>query len=178
MTTPTLRIAPPAADEYGPYYGRYIEAARAAASDVADLLERQLDEIAEVFAEFGEARAEHRYAPAKWSVKEVAGHLADGERIFAYRALRAARGDRTPLASFDENAYVAMGGFARRPLAGLVADLLAARRSTLGLVAGLDEAALERRGVASGMEFSVRAVVYILAGHVAHHLSILRERYR
>ena len=169
-------IAPPGAGEFAPFYARYIERATAA-GDIRALLERQASELSDTFGAFGEARGGHRYAPGKWSVKEVAGHIADGERVFTYRALRAARADETPLPGFDENAWVAAAGFDRRPLRDLVDDLLAVRAATVRLVSSLDAAALERRGVANGSPFSVRAIIWIVAGHAAHHLQILRERY-
>ena len=169
-------IERPGAGEFAPFYAGYIERA-AAGGDVRAQLERQRDEIRKTFETFGEARGGHRYAPGKWSVKEVAGHIADAERVFAYRALRAARADETALPGFDENAWVEAAGFDRRPLRDLVDDLLAVRAATLRLVGGLDAAALERRGVANGNPFSVRAIVWIVAGHAAHHLHILHERY-
>jgi hypothetical protein len=169
-------IARPGAGEFAPFYAGYIERA-AAAGDVLALLERQAAEIGETFGAFGEARGGHRYAPGKWSVKEVAGHIADGERVFTYRALRAARADETAMPGFDENAWVAAAGFDRRPLREIVEELLAIRAATVRLVRGFDAAALARRGVANGNPFTVRAVVWIVAGHAAHHLHILRERY-
>lgn len=171
-------IERPGTGEFAPFFAAYIErAAEESKGDIRALLERQPAQIRTAFDTFGEARGGHRYAAGKWSVKEVAGHIADSERVFAYRALRAARGDATPLAPFDENDWVAAAGFDRRPLRELVDDLVAVRAATLALVAGLDAEALERRGVASGKPFSVRAVLWIVAGHAAHHLHILRERY-
>ena len=174
-----VRVPPPAAGEFAPFYAGYVEAATAAAGgeDIVALLERQVGDIRAVLDGLGEARGGHRYAPGKWSVKEVAGHMADAERVFSYRAMRAARGDETPLPGFDENAWVAAAGFDRRPLRELVEDLVAARASSVRLFAGLDAAAFARRGVANGQPFTVRAAAYIVAGHVAHHLRILRERY-
>lgn len=175
MSAPAI-IARPDAGEFAPFYARYIERA-AAAGDVRALLEAQASEIGETFGAFGEARGGHRYAAGKWSVKEVAGHIADAERVFTYRALRAARADETALPGFDENAWVAAAGFDRRPLRDIVDELLAVRAATVRLVGGFDATALERRGVANGSPFTVRAVVWIVAGHAAHHLHILRERY-
>ncbi len=173
-----VRVPPPGAGEFAPFYAGYVEAATAAAGeDVVSLLDRQIADIRAVFDGFGEARGGHRYAAGKWSVKEVAGHMTDAERVFSYRAMRAARGDETPLPGFDENAWVAAADFDRRPLRELVEDLVAARASSVRLFAGLDAASFARRGVANGQPFTVRAATYIVAGHVAHHLRILRERY-
>jgi uncharacterized damage-inducible protein DinB len=165
----------PAADEYAPYYGRYI--ARLDGSDVLALLVSQAASTAKLLAATSETLAMHRYAEGKWSVKEVIGHLADGERIFAYRALRFARNDATELPGFEENAYVPEGRFDLRTLKSLAAEFAAVRASTLALFRGLDETALLRRGTANGVGVSVRALAAIIAGHEHHHVGLLRERY-
>ena len=118
-----------------------------------------------------------RYAPGKWSVKEILGHLNDTERIFAYRALRISRGDQTPLAGFEQDDYVRNGPFARHPLEDLIEDYIAVRRATISLFRNLDEAAWTRRGVASENEVTVRALAYMIAGHELHHRRILEEKY-
>jgi hypothetical protein len=107
----------------------------------------------------------------------VLGHVCDTERIFAYRALRIARGDATPLASFEQDDYVRNGPFAHRMLADWVDDFIAVRRATLALLRNLDGAAWARRGVASGKEVTVRALAYIIAGHELHHRRILEKKY-
>ena len=142
-----------------------------------DLLERQAEEFSAFLRAIPAGLHEHRYAEGKWSVKEVIGHLSDAERIFAYRALRFARGDRTELAGFDENAYVPAGEFGARDFESLVAEWESVRRATLSLLRGLSPEAAARRGVANRQEISVRALAYILAGHIIHHGNILRERY-
>ena len=146
--------------------------------DVMALLESQVEEMRAAFGRFPEARATFRYAPGKWSVKELVSHLADTERIFCYRALRFARGDATPLAPFDENAYALEMYADERPLAELLTELLDVRRATLSFFRGLRPEAWTRRGVASGKEVSVRAMAYAIAGHARHHLEVLAERYR
>ena len=165
----------PASTEYAPYYDRYI--ARVPEGDVTATLEAQLAETLALLRTIPEERGTHRYGPDKWSIKEVVGHLADSERIFAYRALRVARGDATPLPGFDENAYVRGARFDAIPLADLAAELEAVRRATLALLRGLDDEALGRRGVANDQEITPRALAYIIAGHERHHVGILRERY-
>ena len=172
---PTLLSSPPDAGEYGAFYAGYV--ARVPAGDLLPTLAHQLDETVALVDQFGEARAGHRYAPGKWSVKEVVGHLADTERVFAYRALRIARGDATPLPSFDENLFVANAHFDRRPLAALVAELRLVRQGTLALLHTLDDEALARRGTASNNPLTARAAAYVLAGHERHHAAVLRERY-
>lgn len=137
----------------------------------------QIEETAAVLHGLSEQDAMHRYARGKWSVKEVVGHLADVERIMAYRALRIARGDATPLPGFDENAYVPVAQFDARSLADLVGELRTARAATLALLRSFDADAWRRRGTASGKPVSVRALAYMIPGHERHHLEILRTRY-
>lgn len=165
----------PAASEFNPYYGKYI--ALVPPGDIFSQLERQAHETAKLLAGISAAKAEHRYAPGKWSIKEVVGHLADAERIFTYRALRFARGDANPLHSFDENAYVPAGEFGERPLPEIAEELRAVRNATLALFRGLPEQSMSRTGVASDALVSVRALAWITAGHELHHVKLLRERY-
>lgn len=167
-------IALPAADEYAPYYGRYVQLV---GGDVLAALESQSRSTAALLAATNEAKGGFRYAEGKWSVKEVIGHLADAERIFACRALRFARADRTPLPGFEENDYVPAGRFDRRTLADLAAEFAAVRLATSTFARSLDDEALARRGVASDNPVSVRGLLAIIAGHELHHLKLLRERY-
>jgi len=167
-------IALPAADEYAPYYGKYVALV---GPDVLAALEAQARSTAALLAATPEAKGGHRYAEGKWSVKEVIGHLADGERVFAYRALRFARTDATELPGFDENVYVPAGKFDRRTLADVAAEFAAVRAATLAFARSLDDEALARRGSANNTPVSVRALVAIIAGHELHHVKILRERY-
>lgn len=167
-------IALPAADEHVPYYGKYIALV---GPDSLAALEAQARSTAALLAATSEEQGNHRYAEGKWSVKEVIGHLADGERVFAYRALRIARADTTELPGFDENTYVPAGKFDRRPLADIAAEFAAVRAATLALVRSFDEEALARRGSANNSPVSVRALVAIIAGHELHHVKLLRERY-
>lgn len=171
-----MRIAPPAADEFAPYYGTYVK--RVPGDDAWAPLVAQRASTAALLATVTPEQAAFRYADGKWTVREVIGHLSDAERIFAYRVLRIARGDETPLASFDENRYVPGGQFERRPMADVAAEFAAVRDATLALLRGLDEAMLQRRGVASNNPVSARALAWIIAGHEIHHLGVLKERYR
>lgn len=169
-------VSPPAADEYAPFYAGYVAAVRD--EDVLYVLASQPEELRGLCGSLSDEEALARYAPGKWSVKEVVGHMADVERIFAYRALRVGRGDATPLAGFDENAYVPASGSDRRPVAELLDEFDAVRAATLTLFRGMPEDAWERRGVANGAPVSMRALLYVTAGHARHHLDLLRERYR
>jgi uncharacterized damage-inducible protein DinB len=170
-----LAIPRPANDEYAPFYAGYI--AKVPGDDALPALAAQERETAALLAGLSEEQAAFRYAPGKWSVKQVAAHLCDAERVFAYRALRIARGDATPLAGFDENAYAAQAGADARPLAEIASELGAVRAATLALFRGLEPATLTRRGTANNVPVSVRAAAWIIAGHERHHLGILRERY-
>ena len=174
MTAPTATSIP-GADEYAPSFARYVT--RVPPGDVLVQLRRQIAESMTLLRPLDEANARYRYAPGKWSVIEVAGHLADTERIMAYRALRIARKDETPLPGFDEDPYVAAAEFERRALGDVLAELAAVRTATLALLAGLPEAAWSRWGMASGHRVTVRALAHVIAGHELHHVEVLRTRY-
>ena len=176
MTAAAPPISRPAAAEYDPYYGRYIE--KVPEGDLLRTLETQARETQALLAGLSDARALHRYAAGKWSIKQVVGHVADTERVYAYRALRFARADATALPGFDENAWVPAGTFDARSLADLAAELGAVRGATLALFRGLDAAALARRGTANDAAVSVRAIAWIIAGHERHHVALLHERYK
>lgn len=171
-TTPLLR---PAGDEYAPFYAGYI--AQVPDGEMLRFLETQLREVRSLLSTIPEGRGVHRYAEGKWSIKEVIGHVCDAERIFAYRMLRIARNDDTPLAGFDENKYVPAGRFDARTMASLVDEVVQVRDATMSLVRTLDAEMGARRGTASGKTVSARALVWIIAGHMAHHVAVLRERY-
>ena len=168
-------IAPPEPDEYSPFYAGYVSMARE--HDPLELLERQLSTFRAMGAGMTEEAAVARYAPGKWSIKQVLGHLADTERVFSYRLFRISRGDATPLAGFDQDQYVKAAHADERPLSALIEELLSARTATLRLAQGLSSEEWLRRGEANGVPVSARALLYITGGHVLHHLKLLRERY-
>jgi hypothetical protein len=171
----TLMIARPEPGEYAPYYDRYISLI--AGTDILGTLDAQRRQMMLLLSGRDESDGDFRYAPDKWSAKEVLGHVCDTERIFAYRALRIARGDRTPIEGFEQDDYVKHGPFASAPLSEIIEDYIAVRRATLTLLRNLDEAAWIRGGVANKNEVSVRALAYITAGHELHHRRILEEKY-
>jgi DinB superfamily len=171
-TSPAAR---PSAEEYAPYYEKYVTLVPA--GDVVETLGRQGAETLALLRGLSEEQGASRYEPGKWSVKELVGHLIDAERVFAYRALRFARGDRTPVPGFEQDDYVLGGNFDARTLADLTDELEVVRRATLALLRPLGEAEWRRTGTASDHEVSVRALAHIIAGHELHHLRILRERY-
>ena len=168
-------IARPQSTEYAPYYAGYI--AQVPEGDLVDLLRSQHRETQALLRSISEDRAAHRYAPGKWSIKEVVGHMADVERIMTYRALRIARGDTTPLPGFDENAYVPAANFGARSLASLAHELEQVRNATIAFLETLEPDAAARRGSANNLEVTARALAYIIAGHERHHVRILTERY-
>jgi uncharacterized damage-inducible protein DinB len=140
-------------------------------------MESQRLHMLQLLSARSEREGNFRYAPDKWSVKETVGHLSDTERIFAYRALRIARGDQTPMASFEQNDYVKSGNFGERRLSDLAEEFAAVRSASLALFRSLNDDAWTRRGVASNKEVSVRALAFMIAGHELHHQRILEERY-
>jgi hypothetical protein len=175
VNPPLLTIAPPDSAEYAPYFGRYISLVPGA--DILKTLDSQRRQMLMLLSGRDEAHGDFRYAPDKWSAKEVLGHVCDSERIFAYRALRIARGDQTPMEGFEQDDYVRNGPFGHAPLAEIIEDYIAVRRATLTLLRNLDESAWNRRGTANKNEVSVRALAYLIAGHELHHRKILEEKY-
>ena len=165
----------PDATEFSSYYGRYVAAVPE--GDIVTVLRRDADEWQSMIAEIPEARGGHRYADGKWSIRQVIGHVSDAERVFSYRAFRIGRGDRTPLASFDQDDYVKTAASDDRTLSSLAVELRAVRESTLALFSSLPDEAWTRVGTASDNKVSVRALAYITAGHAQHHLRILKEQY-
>jgi uncharacterized damage-inducible protein DinB len=171
----TFSIVRPQPGEYAPYYERYISLIQG--DDILNTLDQQRRETMLMLSCRSERDGDFRYAPDKWSAKDVLGHICDTERVFAYRALRISRADATPLEGFEQDDYVRNGPFARRPLEDQVEDFIAVRRATLSLLRNLDEAAWSRRGIANKNEVTVRALAYIIAGHELHHRRILEEKY-
>ena len=165
----------PDASEYAPFYASYI--AKVPDGDILEILEQQRQDTQTLLRAIPEAKAGTRYAPGKWSIREVIGHLIDSERVFAYRALRFARGDATPLPKFDEVDYVRQGRFDARSLADIASELDHVRRATIDLFRHFDGDAFRRHGVANNVDVSVRALACIIAGHERHHVEILRTRY-
>ncbi len=165
----------PQQGDYALYYEKYV--ALVPSGDFLEILRSQLQELIQLLSPLSEQQAEFRYAPGKWSIKEVIGHVSDAERIFAYRLLRIARGDQTPLASFEQDGYITNGNFSARILPDLLQEFSAVREATICLIRSLDDAAWLRRGTASQKEVSVLALAFIIAGHDRHHRIILEKHY-
>jgi hypothetical protein len=168
-------IAIPDRTEAAEYYFRYID--RVGAGDIRDILASQLPDTVAFFDAISAEQSLHRYAPDKWSIRQVVGHLSDTEKLFAFRAFWFARGFDTPLPSFDQHVAMAASDAESRSWNDLVQEFAALRHATIAFFKGLPDEAWTRRGMASGSPFSVRALAYLAAGHVAHHVDIVRERY-
>lgn len=171
----------PSSDEHAPFAATYI-AATAAALAVGDgqlltVLDGQMDALRALLTPVNEEVFHRGYAPGKWTLAESLLHVADVERVFAYRLLRIARGDTTPLPSFDHDAWVPLSGAALRSREDILTELAAVRAATLVLIRSLDETALGRIGTASGNPVSARALTWMITGHFAHHLDLTRTRY-
>jgi len=175
MTGKIVKPGRPQPGEYAQYYEKYI--ALVTSTDILGALEAQRLVMSQLLGARSEREGNFRYAPDKWTVKEVIGHLADSERIFAYRALRFARGDQTPLSGFEQDDYVKGGGFSERTLADLAEEFAEVRDASIALFNGLDAAAWQKRGLANKSEITVRALAYIIAGHDLHHRRVLEEKY-
>jgi DinB superfamily len=164
----------PTPSEYAPYYAKYM--VLVPDGDIVAAMDAQLREVVDYFRPVTDAQAPVQHPPYTWTIKEVVGHVNDCERVFGYRALRFARGDRTPLPGFDENAYAPEGQFNRLALPDLVSEFEGLRRSHVRMFGNLPEAAWTRLGEANGNPVSVKAIAYILVGHIRHHMAIVRKR--
>jgi uncharacterized damage-inducible protein DinB len=167
-------IKRPDQSEFAPFYAGYI--GKVPDSGPAPLMREQIATLEKLRA-LPEAKANYSYGEGKWTVKGVLGHIADGERVFSYRLVRIARGDKTPLSGFDENAWAKTAPHNKRSIADVVDELIAIRRATLALVDSLDESTVSNVGLANNNSVSARAICWIMAGHTKHHLDILAERY-
>jgi hypothetical protein len=166
---------PPGRTEAAEYYFTYID--QVGAGDIRQILSAQAAEMLTLLRSIPEERSLHRYAPDKWTIRQVASHINDCERLFVFRAMWFARGFDTPLPSFDQNVAIAAAQADARSWASHVEEFDVVRRATLAFFDGLPADAWPRRGIASDNPFTVRALAYIAAGHVTHHVRILRERY-
>jgi len=165
----------PSENEFASYYLRYVSLVPE--SDVISLLETQMADMAQLVGSITPERETFSYAPGKWSIREVLGHLIDGERVFGYRAFCFSRGESAPLPSFDQNAYVAASRYNDRSLSDLIAEFTLIRKSNLIFLCQLTESDWIRMGAVSNNPVSVRALAFIMAGHVRHHINILHASY-
>lgn len=165
----------PEPSEYHEYYHRYVQLVKH--SNIVTALLAQLDDTMSLLHTVSAAQALYRYAPDKWSIKEVLGHVVDSERVFTYRALRFSRGDETPLAGFDQDAWIKTANSDARTWGSMKEEFELVRRSTVAFYSSLEPSAWTRRGTAWERPFTVRAMAYITAGHELNHVGIIRSRY-
>lgn len=170
------QILPPAVDEYAPFYTEYVQRATRR-DDVYAALSHQIDELHEALDPLSDPQACFKPGPVEWSIKEVIGHINDVERVFSYRLLRVSRGDATPLPGFEQEEYVRAAGFDRYSLNGLISEFEYLRRANMLAIGHMSEEAVNCRGTASGYTVSARALIYMLVGHVDHHMASLHEKY-
>lgn len=164
----------PESDEYAEYYGKYVSRVD---GDVLPILDAQPAELRSMFEGIPEKKGTYAYESGKWTLKEVLSHLIDCERVFAYRMLRIARGDKTPIEGFEQDDYIATSNANDRSFADLLDEFDLQRRSNILFIRNLSDEAGRRLGTASDSTVSARAIVYMLAGHVLHHVAVLKERY-
>jgi hypothetical protein len=165
----------PDRSEAAEYYFTYID--QVGPGDIRRILETQLPGTLALLRGISEGQSLHRYAPDKWNIRELMSHVNDTERVFVFRAFWFARGSTDPLPSFDQDVAVPMAGANERPWSTHVEEFESVRAATLSLFCNLSDDAWDRRGIASSNPFTVRALAYITAGHVTHHMRVLRERY-
>jgi len=165
----------PAAHEAAPYYSRYINLV--SSENIVNVLETQLQETLEFLSGISEEKSRHRYAPGKWSIRQLFNHVNDTERIFLFRALWFARGFQAPLPGFDQDVCVEASGADDVSWVNHIEEFRSVRLATLALFNNLPEEAWSHKGSASDSPFTVRALAYIIAGHVQHHTAVLKERY-
>ncbi len=165
----------PSEKDYAPYYSVYIK--NITEENILVQLQNQLSETNTLLKSISEEKSNYAYDKGKWTIKEVVGHLIDAERIFSYRALAISRGEKQPIPGWDEKTYTVSGNYNNRKLSDLTEELKLLREANLLFFRNFNDEMLKKRGVASNNEVTVLAVLFILAGHEAHHLKILRERY-
>ena len=170
------QIPSPLAEEYAPFYSDYIQRA-SQRRDVFEALSQQIEELHAVFDSLTDTQARYKPGPQEWSIKEVMGHLNDVERVFAYRLLRISRNDSTPLPGFEQEDYVREAGFDNVSVDDLVCEFEYLRHANILAIQHMSVEAMERRGTASGVTVSAQALIYMLVGHVDHHMASLQEKY-
>ncbi|HEX9960929.1 MAG TPA: DinB family protein [Pyrinomonadaceae bacterium] len=165
----------PEKNEYAEYYETYVSLVEE--TDIVSALQHQLSEMENLFAEITEEKGAYAYAEGKWSIKQLVGHMIDGERIFSYRALRISRSDLTPIEGFEQDGYIENANFNAAKLSDLLDEFALVRRANILLFKNLTAGAWSRTGTASDAEVSVRALAYIMVGHFRHHANVLKTRY-
>jgi hypothetical protein len=170
------KLSVPNSDEYAEFYAGYVQRAQAG-GDVLAALPQQIDELKSVLENLSDEQTRFKPGPNEWSIKEVMGHLNDAERIFSYRLLRVSRNDSTPLPGFEQDDYVRAAGFDNYSTSDLLQEFEFLRRANILMIKNMGAEAALHKGTASGAAVSARALIYILAGHVEHHMASLQEVY-
>lgn len=165
----------PASAEYAPYFDTYVRLVPN--GSIEELLTAQLGEMRALLGEISDEQASYRYAPGKWSLKQVLGHITDNERVWAYRLLRIARGDAIVFESYDQDKFIQEASFDSLTISELIDDYSFVRRSTLSLLRGLSEAVWSQQGELYGKPLTARAAAYVIAGHELHHRSVIKQKY-
>ncbi len=165
----------PKQGDYSPYYEDYIKLVEG--NDPVNIMEKQLTETPKFFGAIPEAKGNYSYAEGKWTIKEILGHIIDTERVFAYRVMCIARGEKQSLPGFEQEDWVKASNFAKRKLIDLIDEYKKLREANLAMLKSLDEEAIGRKGIANNKNITVNALFYIIPGHEKHHLNILKERY-
>ena len=165
----------PLESEYAPYYQSYIS--QVSEVEILPVLRSQLDALDVLLGRVTPERETYRYAEGKWSIREIVGHLIDGERVFGYRAFAIARGDRNNMPGFDQNEYILTSPYDRLDLEDLLSEFRLVRLSNIAMFRTLDEESWLRIGTANENQVSVRALAFVMAGHVRHHMAVLRDKY-
>jgi hypothetical protein len=166
----------PAESEYAPNYQSYV--GQVGESEILPVLRSQLDDLDLLLGKVAPERETYRYVEGKWSIREIAGHLIDGERVFGYRVFCIARGETQNLPGFDQNDYMLTAPYDRIELEDLLAEFRLVRLANIAMLRNLDEESWNRTGTANDNQVTVRALAFIMAGHVRHHMGVLRERYQ
>lgn len=165
----------PSLNDFPEYYRRYIE--KVIDKDILNYFSEQKNIVVNFFASIDEEKSKYRYAENKWSIRQILGHLCDSERIFMTRALKFARNEKQSLPGFEENEYVDSANFNELSLELLINDFVKMRESHISLFKTFNDEILDRKGIANNTEYSVSSVLFIMAGHVDHHINIIKERY-
>jgi hypothetical protein len=165
----------PSQAEFAPYYQDYVD--QVSESDIMQVLRSELDDLDVLLSRVPAEKETYAYADGKWTIREIVGHLIDGERVFGYRALCIARGEKQNLPGFDQNDYMATAPYKAIELEDLLSEMRLVRLSNIAMFRSLDEEAWERVGTANENQVTVRALAFIMAGHLRHHMNVLRERY-
>jgi hypothetical protein len=171
-----MKLTPPTPEEFSPYYADYIQRAEAR-GDVIVTLAKQFDELNALLGKLTDQQGCFKFGPAEWSIKELVGHLNDVERVFSYRLLRVSRNDKTPIPGFEQDDYVREAGFDKHDLKDLLQEFELLRRANILMINNMSEEAAQRIGTASNNPVSARALIYMLVGHVDHHVASLHENY-